>query len=279
MRLRPVVPVPAEERIQYRTSDGFVLTGLVASPPRPSGWVVLMHGITESKDEYGRFYVDLAGALNAAGRATLRFDFRGHGESSGSSMDVSVVGDTLDVEATVRQLPKGAKGRLDFVATSFGAGPALLATASPGIAPRSITLIAPVLDYRRTFLEPETPWGKEWFSARALSRLSTRGRLRLEKFDLSPRLIEEFRLIRPVDFLARVGVPTLIIHGDRDSVVPYAVSQEVASTMPNIRLHTLRDADHGYPHYQDETGKDARSCALRGELVREAVEFVTSKSR
>lgn len=263
-----------EERIQYRSSDGFSIVGLRASPPRPTGWVVLMHGITETKDEYGKFYVDLATALNKAGQGTLRFDFRGHGESSGTSTDVSVIGDVLDVEATVRQLPPGAQDHLSFVATSFGAGPAILATSSPGISLRSLTLIAPVLDYRRTFLEPETDWGKEWFSREALDRLTTRGTLRLESFDLSPRLIEEFRVVNPITFLSRTRVPTLIIHGDHDSVVPFAVSKDAATAISGLRLHTLRDADHGFPHYQDETGSGIQSNRLRRELIEEAVAFV-----
>lgn len=234
-----------------------------------------MHGITETKDEYGKFYVDLARALNQAGFGTLRFDFRGHGESSGSSSDVSVVGDVLDVEASVRQLPPSAAHHLSFIATSFGAGPAILATASPGIRLTSLTLIAPVLDYRRTFLEPETDWGKEWFSPEALSQINTRGSLRLESYELSPRLLEEFRVIDPLAVLRRTRIPTLIIHGNRDSVVPFAVSSDAAREIGHLRLFTLKDADHGFPHYKDETGLDPRSVRLRGELVREAVAFVS----
>jgi len=126
-------------------------------------------------------------------------------------------------------------------------------------------------------LEPETPWGKQWFSPEAIGQLEAKGGLRLEAFELSPRLIEELRVLHPAQFLSRFQGPSLIIHGDRDSVVPYEVSKEVAASFPRVRLHTLRDADHGFPHFEDDSGAGPRSLFLKRELIGEAVNFVQGR--
>lgn len=261
------------------TPDGFHLVGLRAMPETPRGWVILMHGITQNKDEFGGFYVNLARLLWEEGIGTLRFDFRGHGESSGTSMDISVIGDVIDIEASLRQLPRRDNVELAFIGTSFGAGPAVLAASHARGAVRGLALIAPVLDYTRTFLEPETPWAREWFSPNALRDLPSKGHIILDGYKLSPRLIEEFRDIRPIDFLAESGLPSLIIHGDRDTVVPYSVSEEVAQRIPHVRLHTLTDTDHGFSHFDDEEGTGPQSQVHKEELVREAVGFVAEQLR
>jgi len=267
-----------EERLSYQTLDGFTIVGLRGSPARRRGWVVLMHGITESKDEYGGFYVDLANELRREGFGTLRFDFRGHGESSGSSKDISVIGDVLDIESTLQQIPLNPNEELAFIGTSFGAGPAIMSGSTWHRGVNCLVLIAPVLDYRRTFLEPETDWGKTWFSQKAFRELWRSGQLTLENFSLSPRLFEEFRFLRPMDVLAESRIPTLIIHGDKDSVVPYQTSLAAANSIPSVRLHTLAGADHGFPHFEDETGTGPESQRLKAELIREAVRFVAGHS-
>ena len=266
-----------EKKIQFRTADGYRITGLLAEISQPRGWVVMLHGITENKDEYGGYYKDLAEALNSRGLGTLRIDFRGHGESSGTSMDISVLGDVLDIEASLDQLSGEGDLPLAFIATSFGAGPAILAAHPRRAYVRCLTLIAPVLDYARTFLAPETPWAEQWFGAKAEKAIKQTGYFTLEKFKLSPKLLEEFRYIRPLDFLRESGIPSLIIHGDRDSMVPYGVSADAATKQASLALHTLKDADHGFSHFEDENGTSALSLGLKRELIGEAVRFVASK--
>lgn len=42
----------------------------------------------------------------------------------------------------------------------------------------------------------------------------------------------------------QVRVPTLIVHGDHDEVVPYRMGQEIAGIIPGARLVTLRGRGH-----------------------------------
>jgi pimeloyl-ACP methyl ester carboxylesterase len=44
--------------------------------------------------------------------------------------------------------------------------------------------------------------------------------------------------------LERIDTPTLIVHGDADTTVPYAHALEAAGTIPNARLLTIKGGTH-----------------------------------
>ncbi|MGD0424187.1 MAG: alpha/beta fold hydrolase [Candidatus Bathyarchaeia archaeon] len=258
--------------IRYRTLDGEKLAGILSIPKNPHGFVLMMHGITESKDEYLGFYSKMAKSLHDNGVASLRFDFRGHGESTGSSLDISVIGDVLDIKASIAQVRKYWKRPISLVATSFGAGPTLIVASEQPQDFRNLLLIAPVIDYDRTFLKPETAWARASFNPRAFKSLQKTGYLVLDdSFRLSARLIEEFKVIKPYLFLREIRIPTLIVHGDKDSMVPYDVSFEWAKSNKLIRFVTLKNADHGYPDYRDEEGNGPRSMANLQKIISELI--------
>ena len=53
--------------------------------------------------------------------------------------------------------------------------------------------------------------------------------------------------------LAKVSIPTLVIHGTQDPILPYPHGVSLAATIPNAALHTLEDAGHELPAcYEDE---------------------------
>jgi len=58
------------------------------------------------------------------------------------------------------------------------------------------------------------------------------------------RLIECFLGVDVRDRLGEVRVPTLIIHGSQDRIVPLAASQDMATTIPNSRLVVIDGAGH-----------------------------------
>jgi len=55
------------------------------------------------------------------------------------------------------------------------------------------------------------------------------------------------------DRLPQISVPTLIIHGDRDVLIPVENAHVLAQRIPGARLHIVPDAGHGYPA-QDPVG-------------------------
>lgn len=246
--------------VEYSTSDGFVIRGSLTIPEKPKAFVVLMHGITVNRDEYLNFYVEFSDYLSKKGIASLRFDFRGHGKSKGTSQDVSVIGEILDIKASIKHVRKYWSKKIGVIASSFSAGPAIMCSTQLASQIQYLALIAPVLDYEKTFLNPKTDWAKESFTTDALNNLDENGYLLLdENFKLSPKLIEEFRTIKPYEFLRDLKMPIVLIHGDRDSMVPYAVSAKYSKLNKHIRFARLRNADHGFPDHDDELGQNHNS--------------------
>jgi pimeloyl-ACP methyl ester carboxylesterase len=85
------------------TVDGGWLAMSVDVPPEPDGAVVLCHGLGGERRGPADLFVELAEAACAAGRAAVRFDFRGAGESSGEFADTSVDSMLDDVRCMLRR--------------------------------------------------------------------------------------------------------------------------------------------------------------------------------
>jgi pimeloyl-ACP methyl ester carboxylesterase len=262
------------EKVLYQSIDGIALAGVFTAPPVTRAFVVMIHGLNVDKDEWHGFYQDMAAAFHDAGIASLRFDTRGHGESGGSQLDLSVTGATLDVRASIREVRKRWNGRVGLIATSFGAGPALfVATEMQETVPR-VALIAPVLDYQATFLQPTSDWAAASFTRKALRELDDRGYVLLDgEFKLSARVIEEFRWLEPHRVLRSLAAPVLLIHGDRDSMVPFELSEKYFWQGEGSKFIRIPGADHGFPDYDDEEGTGPKSLDNKQRIFSELIDF------
>ena len=50
-----------------------------------------------------------------------------------------------------------------------------------------------------------------------------------------------------VERLAQVELPTLVIHGDADPLVPLAAGESIAHAIPGAELETIKDMGHDLP--------------------------------
>lgn len=267
-------------KIGYTSIDGTPIVGILSIPSKMKGFALMMHGITETKDEWENFYVEMSKELNDNFIGALRFDFRGHGESGGSSMDISIIGDILDVKASLEQIKKYWDGKIVLVATSFGAGPAIMAASQIQDIIHCIVLIAPVISYKETFLEPKTDWARSSFNEKSFEELSEKGYLLLDgSFKLSARLIEEFRFIDPTQVLESLRVPILLIHGEKDSMVPFEVSEKYKNLNSLSKFISLPNADHGFPDADDETGMGPKSQQNKKIIFNEINNFIMARNQ
>lgn len=229
------------QRTELVSIDGLRLDAALHPPAGGGsrGVVVQVHGITADLDEGGMF-VRLAERLAQVGFAVVRFSFRGHGRSDGTQQGVTVAGQMLDLQAVVQYALGRFGGPLSLVAASFGAVPTLLS--QPWLGNRTARLVwwNPVLDLRRTFLEPELAWGRENFGTAQQELLSSQGYLVVDgEFELGRVLFEEFRHYRPGDNFAAGGVPSLVVHGDRDSAVSYDIARQAAAATRGCVFHRV----------------------------------------
>ncbi|WP_027528693.1 alpha/beta hydrolase [Bradyrhizobium sp. Ec3.3] len=236
-----------------RTCDGIDLSAtIVESKTEGRHWCVLAHGITADKEEEGAFE-RLAMDLSQSGVNSIRFDFRGHGQSSGSTEGMTIAGEMLDLEAVIRFVEAKKPAALLLVAASFGAVSASLLSAFLDRRVRAVVYWNPVLDLEWTFLKPTLPWGVKNFGADKVARVYSDGYFTIDgSFKAGHVFWAELRMQRPMDALLKSGFPLLIVHGDKDSYVPYEASKSAAELRPKTSLITIDNADHGFSLADDE---------------------------
>lgn len=268
-----------EEPVEFSTADGFKIKGTLLWPESPRRVALLLHGITLSRDEFGSLYRDLAAELATRGIASLRFDFRGHGESAGLTTDISVIGECLDIRAAISFLRGRSPVGAQVVATSFSAGPSIFVALDSSLEIERLALIAPVLNYERTFLCPSTPWGEKWFGSKAIETSYREGYALLETSRLGVRLFEEFRTLSPGCALRQLKAPILAIHGDRDSMVPFDATVEYLQNAQNAELKVLEGADHGFLAAGDQTGETDPSRSNKRSIIHWVADFLEDPLR
>lgn len=241
------------QRHEIVSRDGTHLDAAVRVAEAPRAVALLVHGITVDKDE-GGMYVRLAEGLADVGIVSARFSFRGHGASGGRSQDMTIAGEVEDLYAAVDWIVRQFDLPLFVVAGSFGAVPTLLADPSRVVERLAgLVLWNPVLDLRATFLRPDLPWGRENFNPSALAKLLRQGHLDVDgTFRLGRELFEEFATLDPRSSFVGGTVPSLVIHGDRDSYVSYSIAADACSERANCEFHSVRGSDHGFDNVERE---------------------------
>jgi len=212
----------------------------------------------------GGFKSDMAGtkalALDAwaadHGRACVRFDYSGHGESGGSFEDGTIGGWLEESIAVFRQFCRGPQV---VIGSSMGGWMALLLAREIAKQPggnaslAGLVLIAPAPDFTE-----ELMW--KGFSPEIRREIETRGVwLRPSQYGdgshypITRALIEEGRNHLLLGSSINVGCPVRILQGARDPDVPWKHAFALAHRLPadDVVLTVIQDGDHRLSRPQD----------------------------
>lgn len=236
------------EKITFDSSDGVKLAGVWHIPSSPtSKTIVLAHGLTVDKDEDGIF-VDIANLLAENGFAVFRFDFRGHGESEGKQEDMTIAGELMDLDAAVDEVQNKGFTKVGLLGASFGGGIATLYAAENPDKIKALCLWNPCLNYDHIFINPITPWLKDK-KEKIKTQLEEKGWAEVgsRNFKLGKALFDEMSSTFPFEEMKKIKIPTIIIHPDKDSYVPYEDSVNYLNNLQGERrLVTIGGGDHGF---------------------------------
>jgi fermentation-respiration switch protein FrsA (DUF1100 family) len=209
--------LPGARDVRLTTADGLTLGAWFVPADRPDlGFTVL---VANGNGGNRTHRVELAAALRDEGFDVLLFDYRGYGDSQGEpteaglALDVRAARDHLVSELGVPQ------DRLVYFGDSLGGAVVTeLAVEHP---PAGLVLRSPFTELADTAAEhyPFLP-------------------VRLLLRDRFP-LVEQLRQVR---------VPTVVVYGSADSVVPPAQSRAVADAAAGpVTVVEVRGADHNDP--------------------------------
>ena len=156
----------ADKILEVRAADGHVVPAVLTT--RGSDRLILMsHGITGDRDEEGA-HSDFAEECLKLGFDSIRFDFRGHGQSRMPSRHATICGRILDFMAVIRHARNLDYKQTFHVATSFGASITLLSAKRFSMEDFSAVVFwNPVIDYEHTFVNPTVEWARGFFTGTA----------------------------------------------------------------------------------------------------------------
>ena len=185
------------------------------------------------------------------------------------SREATIAGEILDLMVVVRWARENGYRRIVHVAASFGASITLLSAARFDFSDFSrVVFWNPVIHYGHTFTDAITPWGKTFFNQKHTDELAARTRTRIPgtKFLIGPRMTMELLHFRPQETVWPGTIPLLILHGDRDALVPHKDASDYAKRNKGVTLRTIRGVSHGFG-CKIETVFEATRIWLTGERI------------
>jgi pimeloyl-ACP methyl ester carboxylesterase len=212
----------------------------------------------------GGFKSDMGGTKAAAldswaaahGRACTRFDYSGHGESSGAFTE-GTIGRWLEDSLAV--FSAFAQGPQVMVGSSMGGWLALLLmralkrrSAEGRASVAGLVLIAPAVDFTEELMwkqfSPEVR--REIEKTGAWQRPSQYSE---EPYPITKALIEEGRDHLLLGGLIETGCPVRILQGARDADVPWQHAVELTSRLAHddVVLTLVKDGDHRLSRPED----------------------------
>src|SRR5437870_941130 len=190
------------------------------------------------------------------GRACIRFDYSGHGESGGAFID-GTIGRWL--EEGVAVFEQFCRGPQVVIGSSMGGWMALLLARAianregAGAALAGLVLIAPAPDFTEQLM-----WNA--FSDEVREEIRTKGVwMRPSEYDdgtpypITRALIEEGRNHLLLGSAIEVGCPVRILQGAQDPDVPWQHAFALAHRLPaeDVVLTMIQDGDHRLSRPQD----------------------------
>ncbi len=178
------------------------------------------------------------------GQAFLRFDYTGHGASSGRFEDGCIGDWARDAADALASLTAGPQV---LVGSSMGGWIALLLALRHPERVAGILGIAAAPDFTE-----DAMWAG--FDAAQRAALAAQGRIETpsdysaEPYVVTRRLIEDGREHLVLRARLRLDMPLRLLHGTRDADVPVAVALRLLdhAEAPDLRLTLLKGADHRF---------------------------------
>jgi pimeloyl-ACP methyl ester carboxylesterase len=178
----------------------------------------------------------------AEGRAFLRFDYFGHGASSGDFRQGTIGRWADDALAAIDILTDGP---LVLVGSSMGGWIMLLAALARPERIKALIGIAPAPDFTEDLMWPS-------FSPEVRAEIETKGEYARpsaygpDPYPITRRLIEDGRKRLVMRQAIRLDIPVRILQGMRDPDVPWrhALKLIEALNSKDVVLHLIKDGDH-----------------------------------
>jgi len=235
-----------EEKILFKNSKGDNLSGIVSSSLGDKRKIVILcHGLNSNKNN--RANLAITQKLDSEKIDTFRFDFFAHGESEGNISGLTVSGAVDDLINAFNLIKERGYSEIGLFGSSFGGMASLIAsTKLKNI--KFLILKSPVSDLKKTNIIGEdkkvlNDWKMKGLREYALPN----GKI----YSLKYSFFEDLGNNNVYSMAENVDVPTLILHGSLDNIVPVDQSIRLSETIKGSKLEIIENADHSYTKEKD----------------------------
>jgi uncharacterized protein len=226
-----------KSKVHFSNSKGDKLVGILAEPEdsKNKPLVIIVHGFTSHKNS--KVLIDLSNELTKDNIATLRIDLYAHGESEGDFKNITVSEAIDDILHAIEYGKSLGYAKIGLIGSSFGGISSIMA-ATKFSDLTFLGLKSPVSDFeevwqmRMTHNEMDTWKDKGWTM--------------YDGKKLNYTIYEDLKNNHPYESASVITIPTLVVHGDKDSVVPIKQSEKLVKIIPHAELHIVQGADHWY---------------------------------
>ncbi|MEX2454503.1 MAG: alpha/beta hydrolase [Rhodospirillaceae bacterium] len=235
-----------EREPEILTREGGATIAYRALPGKSPG-VMFLGGFMS--DMQGTKAVELERYCRAAGRAFVRFDCRGHGESSGEFADGTVGSWTEDALAVLDTVTEGPQ---ILVGSSMGGWIMLLAALARPDRVAGLLGIAAAPDFTEDLI-----WNRHDEEVRETLRRDgvwyEPSEYGDEPYTITMKLIEDGRRHLLLDRPIAVHCPVRLMHGMRDESVPWMTSSRIAEELlsDDVRVFLVKNGDHRLSRDED----------------------------
>lgn len=231
-----------EETLNRHDGPPLAYAGTNGRPPT----VVFLTGFRS--DMSGAKALHLERHCVKAGRAFLRFDYRGHGRSGGRFAEACIGDWRRDALA---MLDRAVSGQVVLVGSSMGGWIMLLAALARPERVAGLVGIAAAPDFTRDLIERRlTPVDREVLERDGvLLPPSAYG----EPIPITRRLLEEGRAHLLLDRPIALSCPIHLLHGQLDPDVPWQTALRLAAAIEGgrVTVELVKDGDHRLSRDED----------------------------
>ncbi|MBS7611118.1 alpha/beta fold hydrolase [Candidatus Bathyarchaeota archaeon] len=215
-------------------------------PEEKTPGIVMFHGFTGNKTEAHRLFVQVARSLCKSSFTVFRFDFRGSGDSDGEFEDMTLPGELDDAEAALTFLIRQKnvdEGRIGVIGLSMGGRVATILASKDERVKFAIFYSAALGPLRDRFLTHMDKEKLEKLNSGEAIEVSEGWYLRKSFFDTVDYVI-------PFKVMGKIKIPMLIIHGDRDLLIPLEEAEKgyeiIKSLNDKNELYVIKGGDHTF---------------------------------
>src|SRR5271168_2919208 len=166
-------------------------------------------------------FVKTAHALARKGIASLRFDFRGSGNSEGDFVDTTIRGEVEDLSVALHLALSHGYTRIGLLGESMGGTVAILGSDARY---KALVLWYPAIELMDTSLQ-------HYLSEEHAAELSSEGYVTEGDIRIGRPFLDEVKTLSLQSIIPTISQPVLFIHGDLDDDVPHSHSLDAANLL------------------------------------------------